>query len=289
MKSVYAELKPELDAAYARVMEFGLVRARQGSRGLRGRVRGVLRHPLLRRSRQRARGAGTRPTCLEHRRRRRGHRAVQHLHRHVARGDGGRRQGRAGRADAGWPQYRSRPSGGRDYAAHPGDHAGASLRRAGRHGCHRRAREQAWAESRRGRGAGAGLQSPRPARRFAGAGGRAQFFPDEEHRRLRRRRCGHDRRSRDGRSAACLAQLRQQGEVREHRAGLQLAARRDAGGLPARETAASRSLERAAPHRRGPLRRHAGRHSRPRVCRACRNGPSLSGISTSSAPRGVQS
>ena len=47
MKAVYAELKPELDAAYARVMEFGLVRARQGGRGFRGRICRFLRHRVI--------------------------------------------------------------------------------------------------------------------------------------------------------------------------------------------------------------------------------------------------
>ena len=164
MKSVYAELKPELDAAFARVMEFGLVRARQGGRGLRGRVRRLLRHQALRRPGQWAGGARAGAARLGPRRRRRGDRAVQHLHRDLACGDGGRRQGRAGRADAQRPQHRSRAHRRRHHLAHEGDHAGPSLRRAGRHGRHHGAGAQARAQGGRGRGPGAGRQGARPAR-----------------------------------------------------------------------------------------------------------------------------
>ena len=134
MKSVYAELKPELDAAYARVMESGwFVLGKEveafeqeyaafcGTRHCVGLGNGLEALELVLRAWDI--GAG-----------RRGDRAVQHLHRDLARGDGGGRHGRAGRADAGRAQHRSRPHRGRDHAAHAGHHAGPSLRRAGRHG-----------------------------------------------------------------------------------------------------------------------------------------------------------
>ena len=148
--------------------------------------------------------------------------------------------------------------------AHQGDHAGPSLRRAGRHGRHHGAGAQARAQGDRGRGAGAGRQGARPAHRRAGRCRRPQLLPDQEFRRLRRWRRGHDRRRQAGRAAARAAQLRQQGEVREPRARLQLAARRDAGGPAAREAAQARCLERAPPAACRALRRQAGRHSRPR-------------------------
>ena len=79
--------------------------------------------------------------------------------------------------------------------------------------------------------------------RRAGALGHAgahSLLPDQEHRCLRRRRRGHDRRRDAGRAPACAAQLRQPREVCESRARLQFAARRAAGRLPAREARPSR-------------------------------------------------
>ena len=61
-------------------------------------------------------------------------------------------------------QHRSRPHRGGHHAAHQGDHAGPSLRRAGRHGRHHGAGGEAWAQGDRGCGAGAGRQGARPAR-----------------------------------------------------------------------------------------------------------------------------
>ena len=164
MKSVYAELKPELDAAYARVMESGwFVLGKEveafeaeyaafcGTTHCVGLANGLEALELV-------------LARLGPRRRRRGDRAVQHLYRDLARGDGGGRQGGAGRADARRAQHRSRPHRRRDHAAHPGDHAGPSLRRAGRHGRHHGAGRQARAQGGRGRGAGAGRQGARPAR-----------------------------------------------------------------------------------------------------------------------------
>ena len=141
LKSAYAELKPELDAAYTRVMESGwFVLGKEveafeqeyaafcGTRHCVGLGNGLEALELTLRAWDI--GAG-----------RRGDRAVQHLHRDLARGDGDGRQGRAGRADAGRPQHRSRAHRRRHHLAHTRHHAGPSLRRAGRHGRdHRRLR-----------------------------------------------------------------------------------------------------------------------------------------------------
>ena len=64
-----------------------------GGRGVRGRVRRLLRTRPLRRGRQRARRADARPAGAGHRPRRRGDRPGAHLHRHVA----GRHRSRARR------------------------------------------------------------------------------------------------------------------------------------------------------------------------------------------------
>ena len=97
-----------------------------------------------------------------------------------------------------------------------------------------------------------------------GHAGRAQLLPDQEFRRLRRRRRGHHRRRPVGRAAARAAQLRQPREVREPGTRLQFAARRAAGGLPARQAAPARCLERAPPPDGRALRRQARRHPGPR-------------------------
>ena len=264
MKAVYAELKPELDAAYARVMESGWFVLGKEVEAFEAEYAAFCGTSALRRPGQRAGGARAELARLGSRRRRRGDRAVQHLYRDLARGDGGGRQGRAGRADARRAQHRSRSHRRRDHAAHPGDHAGPSLRRAGRHGRHHGAGPQARAQGGRGRGAGAGRQGARPADRRAGSRRRAQLLPDQEFRRLRRWRRGHHRRCPAGRAAARAAQLRQPREVREPGARLQFAARRDAGRLPARQAAAARCLERAPPPAGCPLRRQACGHSGPR-------------------------
>ena len=99
--------------------------------------------------------------------------------------------------------------------------------------------------------------------RRAGRRRRAQLLPDQEFRRLRRCRRRHHGRRQAGRAAPRAAQLRQQGEVREPRARLQLAARRDAGRPVAGEAAQARCLERAPAAACRALRRQARRHSRP--------------------------
>jgi len=104
MKSVYAELKSELDGAYARVMESGWYVLGKEVEAFEAEYAAFCgtKHCV-------GLGTGWRRwswcCVLEHRRRRRGDRAVQHLHRDLACSDGGGCQGRAGRADAQRPQH----------------------------------------------------------------------------------------------------------------------------------------------------------------------------------------
>jgi dTDP-4-amino-4,6-dideoxygalactose transaminase len=90
-----------------------------------------------------------------------------------------------------------------------------------------------------------------------GHAGAHSFLPDQEHRRVRRWGCGNDRRCNGGRATARNAQLRQQGEVREYRARLQLATRRIAGCFPAGE--GSRRLDEWNDRRRVVAARYADR------------------------------
>ena len=113
---------------------------------------------------------------------------------------------------------------------------------------------------------------------------RAQLLPDQEFRRLRRWRRGHHRRCPAGRAAARAAQLRQPREVREPGARLQFAARRNAGRLPARQAAADSMPGTSTAAGWPPVTMTSLRAFRASACRACRNGPSRCGISTSCVP-----
>ena len=109
--------------------------------------------------------------------------------------DGGRAAGvrrhRSRSADA-----RSARGGRRDDAAHRRDHAGPSLRAAGRHAGHRRGRRAARPGDRRGLLPGASRDLRRPAGRQLRRGRGLQLLPDEEPWRARRRRRDDDRRRR---------------------------------------------------------------------------------------------
>ena len=151
--------------------------------------------------------------AFEHRPRRRGDHAGEHVHRDRARDPGGRRHAGVRRHGCGDLRHRR----GRDrrggHLADQGDRAGASLRPAGRHRCGPRGRAAAPPARHRGRGAGARRALQGPARRQLRRRRRVQLLPVEESRRARRRRHDHDQRRSRRRKAAAAAQLRPAGEV----------------------------------------------------------------------------
>ena len=117
-----------------------------------------------------------------------------------ARRDAGARRHRPGDL-----QHRSRQARGGDYAADEGDHAGASVRPERRHGADARHRRRApafpWSKTPRRRSARRTSRSPLGG---IGAFGCFSFFPEQEPRRLRRRRPGDDQRRGAGEEARLL-------------------------------------------------------------------------------------
>ena len=165
MKSVYAELKPELDAAFARVMESGwFVLGKEveafeaeyaafcGTRHCVGVGNGLEALELVLRGWDL--GAGDEVIVPSN----------TYIATWLAVTAVGAKVVPVEPTPAG-PNIDPERIAAAITLAHAGDHAGPSLRRAGRHGRHHGAGAQARAESGRGRGAGAGRQGARPARR----------------------------------------------------------------------------------------------------------------------------
>ena len=117
-------------------MDARLVHPRQGGRRVRGGVRGLLRRgPLRHASATGSMPCTSRLRALGDRPGRRGHRAGQHLHRHLAGGD--LRRGDAGRRRTRTRKPTTSTRIGLEAAvtaADEGDHPGSPVRPAGRHG-----------------------------------------------------------------------------------------------------------------------------------------------------------
>ena len=182
-------------------------------------------------------------------------------------------------------QHRPGADRGGDLVAYQGDHSGASLWPAGRHGSDHRA-------SRASTGCkvlddcaqahGGALQGPpgRLARRAVGM----ELLSRQEPRRVRRCRRGDRRRRRARRAGAGARQLRLARQVPQRSQGLQLASRRDPGGGSrgqARGSASERPSS-GARSRRDTWQACATFRLR---CRTCRRSPSRPGICSSSGTR----
>ena len=223
-------------------------RQRLHSRPRRGRLRGALRRPARRRPRRRrglghgrpgAGGAGAR-----HRSGRRGRDPAQHLDldglRHLLR-----------RRQAGVRRHRPRhlpdgPGGAGAGArpAHPGGHPGAPVRPPGAHGRDRGPVPAARHPYHRGRGPGAPGAQPGPPDRDHRRRRLLQLLPEQEPRRLGRRRPGADGRRRHRGGGAPARRLRPGGAAPPRRDRLELAPRHPAGGDPAGQAAPPGGVER---------------------------------------------
>ena len=148
----------------------------------------------------------------------------------------------------------------------------------------------------RGRVPGARRPLPRPPRRHAGRRGLLQLLPDQEPRRLGRRRGRRHLATGARRARAPAALARRAPALPPPHGGHHGAPGRAAGGDPAREAAPPRRLERpaparggrAAPHAAGPGRRGAGAARvgrRPRLPPVRRAGPTSATRCARTSPR----
>ena len=241
-----------------------LVRARPGSRGVRGGVRrGQRRHATPSASAT----APTRSRCCcarRHRPRRRSDRAgaVGRLHR-AGRDRRSARRPVFADVDPEHADARSRGLRRGDHAAHAGHRAGAPVRAGGRHGRHRRRRRAPRARARRRLLPGA----PRDLRRACRSARAASAAPSASIRpRISARSATAARSSPTTRAVAeRVRRLRNGGQTRplpSRRSGRQQPARRAAGGDPPRAAAAAAGMDRAAPRARRALPRAAARRGR---------------------------
>ena len=184
-------------------------------------------------------------------------------------------------------QHRSGGDRRGDHAADEGDPAGASLRLERRHGSdpgrsRQRARHSDRSRTRRRRSAATYKARPVGA---IGAFGCFSFFPDQEPRRVRRRRPADDQRRRAGEAGEAAAEARHGAEVLPSPGRRQLPDGRAAGGGAPGQGAASAGLDRGAAAERRALPRAVPRRRSRRAgrrCRSSRRTTATSSISSSS-------
>ena len=242
-----------------------MVRPGRGSRTLRASLRRVLRRTSRRRGGQRARRAAPGAAGLGHRSFGRGDRACEHLRRHRTRGDVCGRSPRARRARPSHLHDRSRRGSCCNHRAHGCHHRRRSVWNAGRTlraACDRRAPRSA---PRRRRRSGPRCHARRSADRLDRHGFDVLVLPGQEPRRVRRRRCGDDRRSCTGRAPPDAPELRLGDEVPPRSSRFQQPARFDPSRDPRGEAPSPRPLERREGRDGSSLPRRTLRHRGPHL------------------------
>ena len=207
--------------------------------------------------------------ALRHRSGRRGDHADLFVLRDGRRGGAAGRDAGAGRHRARHLQSRSRRDGRGDHAANQGDHPGAPVRPV-RGPCAdpRSGRRQGHPGDRRC-GAGHRLHVSRPACRQLGRDWLLLVLPEQESRRVWRRRACDDHQRRTGAPAQADSQSRHGAEVLPPHGGRELPHRRAPGRRAARQAAAPGRLERRPPRERRALPRAVCRR-RTDAGRSCR-------------------